>query len=399
MSQDYFAVLVAPCSQAEAEAATDNAKPMTPLRTKQTVDAAVEGTITGQSAKPCVLIGDYTDILFNATSGQGALNVVAIGRGLFGSGTAGTHRITDTVVIGTSACAAFINGNGTVVIGNLAMTSLAVNDSNTAYGDSALRFMTTGQSNTASGYVVGNNIVTGSWNVISGAYAAAYANASSYNVFLGGYAAAGVDDETLHNAGEYNVAIGHSSLRLATGDHNVGIGNESVYNASGDHNLGIGKQAGNAITTGTNNVFLGQAAGSGSSGLQKVDAANTVAIGFNTYTTADNQVVIGNTDVTATVIRGNVSGFGSLNLTQDHIGGTYPTNGAVWKAGGYMYYTGDTTASRFVSADNGTNIMELSNAGVVRIFQGTLQIDNIPTSAPGTAGRIWSDAGVLKITS
>lgn len=37
MSQDYFAVLVQPCSQAEAEARTDNTKPMTALRTDQLI--------------------------------------------------------------------------------------------------------------------------------------------------------------------------------------------------------------------------------------------------------------------------------------------------------------------------------------------------------------------------
>ena len=36
---DSFAVLVAPCSQDEAEAGTNNDKPVTPLRTKQQVDA------------------------------------------------------------------------------------------------------------------------------------------------------------------------------------------------------------------------------------------------------------------------------------------------------------------------------------------------------------------------
>ncbi len=51
---DSFAILVSPCSQAEAEAGTDNIKPMTPLRTKQFLDGQSEGlaslVVTQQSA-------------------------------------------------------------------------------------------------------------------------------------------------------------------------------------------------------------------------------------------------------------------------------------------------------------------------------------------------------------
>jgi hypothetical protein len=50
--------------------------------------------------------------------------------------------------------------------------------------------------------------------------------------------------------------------------------------------------------------MIGQNAGQ--SGSQKVDATNSIAIGYGTYTTKDNQIVLGNSSTVETDLQGNV---------------------------------------------------------------------------------------------
>ena len=52
--------------------------------------------------------------------------------------------------------------------------------------------------------------------------------------------------------------------------------------------------------------------GAGYNASQKTDAVNSMALGNGAYNTLDNQVVIGNTSVTQTLLNGNV-GIGTTN--------------------------------------------------------------------------------------
>ncbi len=163
---------------------------------------------------------------------------------------------------------------------------------NTALGLTALPVATTGDSNTAVGFEALHDDTTGSSNVAVGAVALAN------NI-------AGID----------NAAVGTSSLLGNTnGNHNCAFGTAALYtNTSGHNNVGVGWGAGYSITTGHENTFVGTVAGFDAA--QKVDAVNSTAVGNGAYTTADNQVVIGNANVTATVLRGGVSGA-TLSLTE-----------------------------------------------------------------------------------
>ncbi|MCF7836329.1 hypothetical protein K9M43_01195, partial [Candidatus Gracilibacteria bacterium] len=139
-------------------------------------------------------------------------------------------------------------------------------DKNTAVGYQALYSLTTAIENSALGYYALTSTTTGISNAAVGYYALS-SNTTGYE----------------------NSALGERALTAVT---------------TGYRNSAIGRAAGRTLTTGYNNVFIGYHAGYHAS--QKVDAVNSMALGNGTYTTADNQVVIGNTSITQTLLNGNV---------------------------------------------------------------------------------------------
>jgi hypothetical protein len=118
--------------------------------------------------------------------------------------------------------------------------------------------------------------------------------------------------------GSYNAAFGASSLpNVTTGSYNVGIGTfagnalttagdcfamgyASLLTATGGQNIAIGSSSGRSITTGTGNIFIGHSTGNNPS--QKIDAQSSMAIGYATYTSKSNQVVLGNSSTVETVL-------------------------------------------------------------------------------------------------
>src|SRR5262249_6711025 len=64
--------------------------------------------------------------------------------------------------------------------------------------------------------------------------------------------------------GSFNSAFGAGALRFNdTGSKNTAIGYQALRNSTGEKNLGIGYQAGESLTTGNNNIYIGhQGAGS-----------------------------------------------------------------------------------------------------------------------------------------
>ncbi len=182
-----------------------------------------------------------------------------------------------------------VTGFGLVAVGNYSLNSNTTGVSNTAVGSLSLQTNTTGDDNTAIGYYTLNSNTTGCRNTAIGYY--------SLNSNTEGYNNIAIGDFSLPNntTGDDNIAIGRSSLYYNEGDDNIAVGNYSLLNTStGYGNTAIGYNAGKSITTGFSNVFIGTYAGFLN---QKVDAENSIAIGYNAYTTASNQVHIGNTAI------------------------------------------------------------------------------------------------------
>jgi len=141
--------------------------------------------------------------------------------------------------------------------------------------------------------------------------------------------------------------MGYDALGTYTGNSAIAIGHEALQVATGASNIAIGFQAGQDITTGLRNVFIGYDAGDNAS--QKVDADNSIAIGYNTYTDASNQIALGNGVITDLRFRSDtlVINWSDVNLyrnsanilaTDDH----FSAAGYIASATGILYL-GETT--------------------------------------------------------
>lgn len=190
-----------------------------------------------------------------------------------------------------------------------------------AVGDECLGFNTTSHS-VAVGYYAGHSNETGSITAIghqagrlSGpnctmtlvGYDVGYYNTAA-NLTAVGHRAAGSN-----TSGSNNTVVGHEGLLAnTTGSSLTAIGLNAFYeNITGFENTGVGSNVGRSIISGYQNTFLGTSAGYDAS--QKTDAINSMALGYGTFTTYDNSVVIGNASITRTTLRGNLGVNGRTN--------------------------------------------------------------------------------------
>ena len=220
------------------------------------------------------------------------------------------------VAIGSSALFSNTTGNLNVANGDRALFSNTSGVVNVAIGNNALYGNTSGNYNVAVGGGSLINNITGIENVALGAYSLWSNTSGSWNTAIG--------EESLYNntTGGDNTAIGWSALtENTTGWGNVGVGELALtWNTSGNTNTALGYSAGNKIQTGSNNIFIGYNAGYNSS--QKIDAANSIAIGYNSYTTADNQIVLGNTSITNVITSGALNAGGKTGIAYNSFAGT-----------------------------------------------------------------------------
>ncbi len=205
------------------------------------------------------------------TSGNGALGNI----GHDGSVTAPAFNAIPmryssgkTLAIGSGALAASTGVSE-------GLTSLAI-------GENALSTTTFNQGSTALGALAGSNLgLLAKWNTAIGYLA------------LGSATAGAAGDAS------FNTAVGYSALgalNAATADNNSAFGSGAMYAlTSGVGNTALGFNAGSQLTTATNSTFLGASADF-SSATQRT---NATAIGYAAKVSADNQVVLGDTNVTA----------------------------------------------------------------------------------------------------
>jgi hypothetical protein len=172
---------------------------------------------------------------------------------------------------------------------------------NTAFGYEALVDNSASNENTAMGWKA-LKANTGANNVAVGSNCLAASVAGAETVAMGQGAL------YQSTAATQCVVIGRLGAGAVTGAISglCGVGNQVFYGlTTGANNTAFGNLAGHDITTGGTNTFVGYMAGDNAS--QKVDADNSMALGNGTWTTASNQVVIGNTSVTTMILRGAVT--------------------------------------------------------------------------------------------
>lgn len=205
-------------------------------------------------------------------------------------------------------------------LGYRSMQENTTGSSNFAAGQHTLRFNTSGSNNTAVGpqalrfgTAISQNTAVGHW--------AGFNTQTDGNVYVGYYAGRDV------TTGARWIAIGHSagsngSFGAVTGADNIYIGYQSAFTGSpptssrmvalGNHTLtaitsatdivALGYGAGAGNTSGSFNTYVGSLADATSGALQ-----NATAIGYAAQVTASNQVVLGNSSVVETVLRGFVN--------------------------------------------------------------------------------------------
>lgn len=177
-----------------------------------------------------------------------------------------------------------------------------------AIGTSALQNHTSGQRNTAIGYQAARNQTTAGQNVAVGAWALEMNTTGGNNVAIGvdameqntiqsscvavGYKA--LEDFT--SGFGVNTAVGANALGNALRAYNTAVGYYALNGGSGNtanRNIGLGDFAGQNLTTGARNVFIG-AQGAGS---QLTTGSFNVMVGYQAgywQTTSNYNVIIGN---------------------------------------------------------------------------------------------------------
>lgn len=199
-------------------------------------------------------------------------------------------------------------GGSNSAFGVKALYANTTGGSNSAFGVTALYANTTGGNNSAFGLKALHANTTGTNNSAFGL------NALQNNTTSNSNSAFGVSALASNTSGTNNCALGLCSLFLNTsGSNNSSFGTEALEsNTSGSGNSAFGNYALFSNTTGNFNSGFGYHAGHGSN--QKVDAINSMCLGANTFTTRNNQVIIGDHNVIETQLRANVY-IGSTSST------------------------------------------------------------------------------------
>jgi hypothetical protein len=260
--------------------------------TLTTVGSSGAATLVGNTLN----IPQYQSVLTNPITGTGTISYVprftgttTIGNGsIFDNGTnigIGTTTLTEKVNIVGKIDIVDNPSYNNVFIGRMAGTSNGNGYSNTAIGYSALK----------NAIGTANNTVLGSG---SGLF-----SSGSDNTIIGGSIMA------FSGSNSNNTAIGYQALFQATSSSfNTAVGKNSLGNViSATYNIAVGDQSGRLLTTGTNSVYLGNftTASSGS-------VTNEVVVGSNNAGIGSNTVVLGNSSIVTTALRGNV-GIGTTS--------------------------------------------------------------------------------------
>jgi hypothetical protein len=199
-----------------------------------------------------------------------------------GTGTAASST-SNNIAIGANALTVNTTGSQNISIGhNSLIRNLSAND-NIALGQDVMQYVTTGKRNVA----IGTSALL---QIGIAATAGSFVVGVSYTITV-----TGTTNFTLIGAANSNVG----TVFTATG---VGVGTgEATPNS--DNNTAVGYLAGaSVLTTGTTNTLIGASAEVTSS-----NQTNSTAIGYQATATADNQVILGNSSVTTTVLRGQVT--------------------------------------------------------------------------------------------
>jgi uncharacterized coiled-coil protein SlyX len=156
-------------------------------------------------------------------------------------------------------------------VGYESLLNNTAGNNNSALGQETLKKNTTGFNNTAVGAaaLAGNTI--GSLNTATGVLTLNSNTTGTRNTATGGQALPS------NTTGSRNTATGFGALtQNQTGNHNAAFGWIALFFNTGNQNIGLGDGAGENLTTGDNNIDIGN--------LGLAGDANTIRIGTQVFT-------------------------------------------------------------------------------------------------------------------
>ena len=296
----------------------------------------------------------------------------------FLSGTVNTANISATGAITTSSMltAANITTGGNIYLsdstasvgnvfknGNRFMHNNGV--SNAFLGEGAGNFTLTSQQNTGVGFNALRVVTSGSGNTAQGFEAAKSVDGGGGNTAIGNRAL----NESV--SGLYNTAVGLNALRVATSDGNIGLG----------------AFAGEGLTTGGNNIMIGNPGFAGES----------------------NTIRLGNSSHTRTLLPGNVGFHLDAGATPDRPV-TIQASGVEWiglrnSAGANKWHVNHKNGGvNFAETDLADGRLFLAAGGNVGIgtdapTKAKLEINGFATQALGASYRVNSAGGLAVAAS
>ncbi|NQW92628.1 MAG: tail fiber domain-containing protein [Polaromonas sp.] len=362
--------------------------------------SGVENTAVGASAL-VNSTGSYNSALgrFALASNTTASNNTAVGYQAGYSNTTGSGILA----IGFQAGYSNTSGNGNTAIGNgnaftgAALYSNVSGGNNVAVGSGSL-FTTTASNNTALGYESAKLTSSGTFNVAVGTQAL-YSNTTASNNTAVGYQA-GYTNTT----GTGLVAIGESALnRNTTGYNNIGIGQEAVYaNTTGISNTGVGHTSLRFNTTGSSNVAMGQEAL-----YSNTTASNQTALGYQAgyLSTAGNNVFLGTRagDTLTTgyqnVYIGSLSQASGVNAQSEivigfNVAGKGTDTGFIAPSNGGVYQGNNSTLWSVISDQRLKKNIVDNNTGLSIINQ--IQVRNFEYRLPEEITELPQDQAIQK---
>jgi hypothetical protein len=273
------------------------------------------------------VLDSCSDGSYNTGVGTSCLTTLTTGSG---NTAVGVGALRDTTIstfntaLGYNACSNITTGPENVAIGYGSLYTATTSTQNVAIGNQALYLQVGGLNtgyNVAIGHSAGYNL-TGASNVIVGKDALKAGTVVSSTVAVGAGAlqlgtnpsySVAVGCSAMGGGitiGDYNTAIGYTSLfKVTSGNNNISIG--GTTDIAGGHstlglattaarNIAIGNEALSHLVNGNSNICIGYLAGSSYTGGEN----NNIAINNIGTVGENNTTTIGNLATTATYITG-----------------------------------------------------------------------------------------------